>query len=93
MIPQAKSEWWLDPAEVSRTGDLLTRAGVLPETERDYYATKPWKWDAERSTCLLLEHVMELWGVDPRIGWEMELGDIVRLGQARDAVRHMLAVR
>ena len=80
-------DWWESALEVERTRRMLSRAGVLPESEEAYYRSKPWKWHAERGIALTLEGVMLACGVDPEQGWETECGDLLKLMQARDAAR------
>jgi hypothetical protein len=73
----------LDIMQILSDELMLVRAGVLPESERDYYRVRPEKWRHEIASCRLQERVMLAAGIDPAEGWEMTAAEIVRAGIRR----------
>ena len=76
-----QESWWAVSVEVDRVHGMLARASVLPASEAAYYRSKPWKWSTEREWGDRMEALMRRAGVDPREGWDMTAGDLLRAYQ------------
>lgn len=77
------SYWWSNEVEVTHVEGMLTRAGVLSESERQYFREKPWKWSSERRIAGRLESVFAECGIPAHEAWEMTGAQMLRAMQAR----------
>jgi hypothetical protein len=71
--------WWENPTEVRYVETMLVRAGAMPESERDYFRGKPYKWDKEARYAEKMEALMVEAGVDPEDedGWSLSASKLL----------------